>query len=115
MPDLSALTRIGFLTLPNHSMIACANALEALRMANYVTETTVYEWFVVTLDGTPAIASNGLTLTPTVALHEAGPLDLLLVCGGTDIRHAATPAIEDALRRLARRGTALGALCTGSF
>lgn len=115
MLDLSALTRIGFLTLPNHSMIACANALEALRMANYVTETTVYEWFVVTLDGTPAIASNGLTLTPTLALHEAGPLDLLLVCGGTDIRHAATPAIEDALRRLNRRGTALGALCTGSF
>jgi len=113
--DLAALKRIGFLTLPNHSMIACANALEALRMANYVTESIIYEWFVVTLDGTPATASNGLTLTPTVALTEAGPLDLLLVCGGTDIRHAATPAIEDALRRLNRRGTALGALCTGSF
>ena len=115
MLDLAALKRIGFLTLPNHSMIASANALEALRMANYVTETSIYEWYVVTLDGTPAIASNGLTLTPTLALNDAGPLDLLLVCGGIDIRHAATPAIEDALRRLARRGTALGALCTGSF
>lgn len=115
MIDLSALTRIGFLTLPNHSMIACANALEALRMANYVTETDTYSWRIVTLDGAPAAASNGLMLTPTVALHEAGPLDLLLVCGGIDVRHAASPAVADTLRRLARRGVALGALCTGSF
>lgn len=113
--SLASLTRIGFLTLPNHSMIACANALEALRMANYVTETEIYSWRVVTLDGVPAPASNGLTLTPTVALIEAGPLDLLLVCGGIDVRHSVAPGLEDALRRLARRGTALGALCTGSF
>ncbi|MBS7540156.1 GlxA family transcriptional regulator [Ancylobacter lacus] len=113
--DLSALRRIGFLTLPNHSMIACANALEALRMANYVAEAPLYGWCVTTLDGAPAVASNGLTLSPTVALAEAGPLDLLLVCGGIDVRHAVTPGLEDALRRLARRGTALGALCTGSF
>lgn len=115
MLDTASLTRIGFLTLPNHSMIACANALEALRMANYVTEGELYSWRILTLDGTPAIASNGLSLSPTHALAEAGPLDLLLVCGGTDVRHAATPATADALRRLARRGVALGALCTGSF
>ncbi|MBS9479225.1 GlxA family transcriptional regulator [Ancylobacter radicis] len=115
MIDLSSLTRIGFLTLPNHSMIACANAVEALRMANYVSEGEAYSWRIVTLDGAPAAASNGLTLSPTMALHEAGPVDLLLVCGGVDVRHAASPAVTDTLRRLARRGVALGALCTGSF
>lgn len=114
-PGLAGLTRIGFLTLPNHSMIACANALEALRMANYVSESEIYSWRVVTLDGAPAPASNGLSLTPTVPLAEAGPLDLLLVCGGIDVRHSVAPGLEDALRRLARRGIALGALCTGSF
>nr|WP_281493717.1 GlxA family transcriptional regulator [Ancylobacter koreensis] len=96
-------------------MIACANALEALRMANYVAEADIYSWRILTLDGAPAAASNGLTLSPTVPLAEAGPLDLLLVCGGIDVRHAATPPIEDALRRLSRRGVALGALCTGAF
>ncbi|HSI41184.1 MAG TPA: GlxA family transcriptional regulator [Xanthobacteraceae bacterium] len=109
------LRRIGFLTLPNHSMIACANALEALRMANYSAGRELYGWRVVTLDGTPAPASNGLTLNPTVALREAGPLDLVLVCGGVDVRHAVGRPVEHALRRLARGGTALGALCTGSF
>lgn len=114
-PNLASLTRIGFLTLPNHSMIACANALEALRMANYVAESEIYSWRVVTLDGAPATASNGLSLTPTVALAEAGPLDLVMVCGGIDVRHSVAPGLEDALRRIARRGAALGALCTGSF
>ncbi|MFK8250359.1 GlxA family transcriptional regulator [Ancylobacter terrae] len=114
-PDLAQLRRIGFLTLPNHSMVASANALEALRMANYVSEREAYHWRVVTLDGTPAMASNGLSLSPTVPLAEAGPLDLLLVCGGIDVRHAAGRGVEDALRRLSRRGVALGALCTGTF
>ncbi|MDF2996027.1 MAG: helix-turn-helix protein [Xanthobacteraceae bacterium] len=114
-PVLAGLTRIGFLTLPNHSMIACANALEALRMANYASEREIYSWSVVTLDGASVPASNGLSLSPTVALADAGPLDLVLVCGGIDVRHSVAPGLEDALRRLARRGTALGALCTGSF
>jgi transcriptional regulator GlxA family with amidase domain len=70
---------------------------------------------VVTLDGAAVPASNGLSLSPTVALADAGPLDLVLVCGGIDVRHSVAPGLEDALRRLARRGTALGALCTGSF
>jgi transcriptional regulator GlxA family with amidase domain len=34
---LEELRRFGFLTLPSYSMIACANAIEALRMANRVS------------------------------------------------------------------------------
>ena len=113
--DLASIARVGFLTLPNHSMVATVNALEALRMANYVSRSDSYSWSLLTPDTAAVEASNGLTLAPAHPLAEAGPVDLLLVCGGIDIRHAAPPAVADALRRLARRGTALGALCTGSF
>ncbi|HYA74265.1 MAG TPA: GlxA family transcriptional regulator [Roseiarcus sp.] len=107
--------RIGFLTLPNYSMIALANALEACRMANYVSGRDVYSWKAVTLEGVPAAASNGLSLNPTVRLDEAGELDLLMVCGGVDVRQAASRATLAALRRADRKGLALGALCTGAF
>ena len=113
--DLAAPTRFGFLTLPNYSLIACANAIEALRMANRVSGRDEYAWRVVTPGGEPATASNGLALAPTVALDRAGALDLLFVCGGVDVRRSAGRAVAAALRRLARSGTALGALCTGSF
>ena len=112
---LARLSRVAFLTLPNYSAIALVNALEACRMANYVSLTEDYRWAVVTLDGAPAEASNGLSMTPTGRLADAGPFDLVFVCGGVSVRHAVDRPLSDALRRLARRGVALGGLCTGTF
>jgi transcriptional regulator GlxA family with amidase domain len=112
---LARLGRFGFLTLPNYTMIALVNALEACRMANYVARAESYTWQVVTLDGEPARASNGMTLAPTQRLDEAAAFDVLFVCGGVSVRNAVDRRLGDALRRLARRGAALGALCTGTF
>lgn len=113
--DLAALRRFGFLTLPNYSLIACANAIEALRLANRVSGRPEYAWTVVTLDGAPVPASNGLSLHPTLALDQADGFDLVLVCGGISVRHATGRSVTTALRRLDRSGVALGSLCTGSF
>jgi transcriptional regulator GlxA family with amidase domain len=113
--DLPKPARFGFLTLANYSMIACSNALEACRMANYLAGEPLYFWEILTLDGAPAPASNGLSLQPTRALAAATGLDVLFVCGGVDVRHAASRQLKDALRRTARQGVALGALCTGGF
>src|SRR5215470_12656943 len=101
---LASLQRIGFWTLPNYSMIALSNALEGCRMANYVTGRVVYTWRVLSLDGESMPASNGLSLTPTEAIAEAGPLDIVFVCGGVDVRHVVDSNIKNALRRLARQG-----------
>jgi transcriptional regulator GlxA family with amidase domain len=113
--DLAGLRRFGFLTLPNYSMIACANAIEALRMANRIAGQAIYSWQVVTLDGHPAAASNGLGLHPTALLSATDPFDIVFVCGGVDVRTAVDRKLTAAMRRLAHDGIALGALCTGSF
>ncbi len=112
---LEDLSRFGFLTLPSYSMIACANAIEALRMANRVIGQVVYTWQLVTLDGHPAAASNGLMLTPCAMLSAAERFDIVFVVGGIDVRNAVDRNIAAALRKLAHDGVALGALCTGSF
>jgi transcriptional regulator GlxA family with amidase domain len=96
-------------------MIALSNAVEPLRMANIVTGEPVYEWSIVSLDGEPARASNGLQLSPTIRLEQAGRLDILFVCGGVDVQEVVTPKILAALRRLAERRVPLGALCTGGY
>jgi transcriptional regulator GlxA family with amidase domain len=113
--DLGALGQFGFLTLPNYSLIACANAIEALRMANRVSARVAYRWQLLTLDGVAARASNGLSLQPTAPLASARSLDIVFVCGGVDIRRSTGRAVLAALRRLARDRVPLGALCTGSF
>ena len=113
--ELGALGQFGFLTLPNYSMIACANAIEALRMANRVSARTAYRWQLLTADGVAARASNGMSLQPTAPLAGARSFDIIFVCGGVDIRRSTGRNVQAALRRLAREGIPLGALCTGSF
>ena len=111
----ATLASVAFLTLPNYSMIACANAIEVLRMANRLRGAPVYAWQLVTPDGQPAPASNGMALHPTVGLDAMRRPDLLLACGGVDVREAVDQRVIAALRHAARDGVALGGLCTGSF
>ena len=107
--------RFVFLTLPNYSLIALSSAVEALRMANRVAGQEVYQWTLASIGGHPVPASNGLALAPTVALADIGNAHIVFVCGGVEIEAACTLDVTSALRRLAQRQIALGALCTGGF
>ncbi len=107
--------RFVFLTLPNYTMIALASAIDALRMANRVSRRELYEWSLVTIDGEPAVASNGLAMSPTVSVDQMGPANIVFVVGGVQVEQATTPAILGTLRRLAQRHVSLGSLCTGGY
>jgi len=108
-------SRFVFLTLPQYSQIAVANAIEPLRMANTISGQVAYEWFVTSLDGQPVSASNGLSLSPTVALDQVGRPDIVFICGGHNVREAVTPMLLAVLRRFSEQGAGLGALCTGGY
>jgi AraC family transcriptional regulator, glycine betaine-responsive activator len=111
----TARTHYAFLTLPRYSMIALSNAVEPLRMANSLSGRAAYEWSIVSLDGAPVTASNGLSLAPTVPLDRVARADILFVCGGIEVREAVSAPLLLSLRRLAERRMALGALCTGGY
>lgn len=113
--NVAKLAHFGFLTLPGYSMIAVSSAIEACRMANRCAGREVYQWSLLGLTDAPVAASNGLMLGPSLALNHAAPPDLLFVCGGIEVRGAVTRPLLAALRRVARDGTPLGALCTGTF
>ena len=106
---------VGFVLLRDYSMVAFANALETLRMANYISRRRLYRWSVVTCDDEAAIASNGLSLACTGGHDALLDCDLVFVCGGTDVRAAVTETTRRLLRQCAGRGIPLGALCTGAF
>lgn len=103
------------MTLPNYSLIAVANALEPLRMANRLMGVDIYDWSIVSTDGRSTEASSGLTLSPTGSLDKLQSADIVFVCGGINIRDTVTPPLLTALRRLADRQVSLGALCTGGY
>ena len=84
-------------------------------MANRTCGADTYRWQLVTPDGDRPAASNGMALHPTTSLAATARPDLLLVCGGIDVRHVVDASVTAALRRFARGGVPLGGLCTGSF
>lgn len=113
--EMSQVQRVGFLTLNNFSLIAFSNAVEVLRMANYLSGKEIYQWFVITPDGEPVKASNGLAFSQSTTLDVAGIPDVLLVCGGVNVQNATTPSVVRILRLLDKQGIWLGAICTGSY
>jgi transcriptional regulator GlxA family with amidase domain len=112
LPDLA---NFGFLTLPGFSMIAFMSAVEVLRMANDVGGAQHYRWSLLTPDGVPVRASNGITLKPACTLEEAGLPDVLIVCGGTEIRSAVDSSVRELLSNVAQQGVPLGGMCTGAY
>lgn len=108
-------SQFAFLTLPQYSMIALSNAVEPLRMANNLLGKQVYSWSIVSLDGAPTTASNGLQLTPTLPLESIRSVDILFVCGGVEVQAGVSQRLLSALRRFAERRVPLGALCTGGY
>ena len=111
----SNLRRIGFLLVPNFSLIAFSSAFDALRMANRMREQKIYEWQVLTYDGQPISSSSNLTITPDGDFSLADDLDILFVCAGDKVHLAVDKPMLAWLRKLAQKKMALGSICTGSY
>ncbi len=108
-------SQFGFLMVPKFSLGALSSAIEPLRLANYVSGRTLYEWRTVSMDGDAVASSAGLSVAADLAMGDAAArLSTVFLCGGIE-----THLFEDArlaiwLRQIERRGTNIGALCTGS-
>lgn len=107
--------KIGFLLLPEFSLIAFTSAIEPLRAANRISRKCLYEWETMSLSGAPIEASNGVRITVEKTLTNAKGFDVIFVCAGTRPRQQITQELKDVIRKLARNGTPLGAVCTGSI
>lgn len=112
---LSTIRKIGFLTLDEFTMIALTSAIEVLRMANRLSGQPHYSWTILTVDGRSVPSSNGLAFGSATTYEDAEELDMVLVCGGTNVTKFVDDKVVNLLRRIARDGVVLGGLCTGTY
>ncbi|MEU9146712.1 GlxA family transcriptional regulator [Streptomyces sp. NPDC048349] len=95
--------------------IACVTT--TLAMANGIGEPDVpYRVVVVAPNGAPITCGSGLTLNSEHGLERfVGPLDTLIVSGGTGFERAAADArLVGHVRRLARESRRIASVCTGA-
>ncbi len=106
--------RIGFLLIPNLSMIAFTSAIEALRLANRHAERRLYDWRLLSVDGGAVTASNGIALMPDGPISDQESFHTVIVCSGIEVERFDVRPMKGWLRRLDRLGADIGALCTGA-
>ncbi|XKH61797.1 GlxA family transcriptional regulator [Halomonas sediminis] len=106
---------IGFLLLENFTLFSLASAIEPLRMANQLAGRELYRWFTLSIDGEPISASDGLKVTPDVAITVPLALDMVVVCGGIGPARAVQREHVIWLQGQARLSRRLGGICTGSW
>ncbi|MBE0630514.1 MAG: AraC family transcriptional regulator, partial [Burkholderia vietnamiensis] len=103
-----------FLLLPGFSALGFMSAVEPLRVANRF-RTELYRWHVISADGAPVAASNGIPVAAEAAYADVGQVDTVFVVAGFDPLACYDRALADWLRRQHRHGATLGGIDTGSF
>ena len=107
--------RFGFLMVPKFSLGALSSAIEPLRLANYVSGQRLYEWHTVSMDGNAVASSAGIVVAADLSVADADArLSTVFVCGGIETHRFENARLATWLRQIERRGTNIGALCTGS-
>jgi AraC family transcriptional regulator, glycine betaine-responsive activator len=105
--------RIALILVPDFTMMPVTSAIEPLRLANRLTERNLYLWSMHSLSGTPVMASNGLIIQVDGDLESVPSDATIVVCAGIDVQRHTDKKLVGWLRKVARRGVNVGALCTG--
>jgi transcriptional regulator GlxA family with amidase domain len=106
---------VTFVLLDNFSLIAFSSAIEPLRIANQLAGRVLFEWTVLSEDGSAVTCSNGLIVRVDGPLAETRPRSLVFVCGGVLPERSASRRVADWLRAQWRSGRTVGGLCTGAY
>jgi len=114
LADHTGPKRIGFLLIPQFSMMAFSAAVEPLRAANRLSDKPAYEWRLYSPSGEPVAASNGILIVPNARLDRLNWPQLLLVCASLEPEQWASPSLLRQLRTFSHQGLALGSISYGA-
>ncbi|WP_085718518.1 GlxA family transcriptional regulator [Pseudomonas sp. B28(2017)] len=107
--------RVAVLLLPSFSNFGLAAVLEPLAIANWLTQRTVFEWTLLSMDGEPVQASNGLTTVANDGLKTDQGFDVCVVLASFDVhKHSRNLALKSWLRKQALFGAVLMGVETGT-
>jgi AraC family carnitine catabolism transcriptional activator len=117
MPDRPGdeMRKLAFLPLPEFSHFGLAAAIEPLFVANWLAQATLYSWKIISADGRPVRASNGVVTQVDGDLAAADGCETVFVLASFDIAAARPPAALSWLRRIARFGVEIGGIENGAL
>ncbi len=107
--------RVGFLLVPDFTLIGLGSAVDPLRIANMVAQRRLYEFSTVSEDGRAVLSSDGIRVTPDHPIDGAPRFDAVIVIGPNPVPRRGLDGAVRWLRQAAMDGVALGGVDTGSY
>jgi transcriptional regulator GlxA family with amidase domain len=108
--------RVAVILVPGFALMSFASVIEPVRGANRLSGSKFYEWELFAPEGGMVESNSGITVAAApVSALEQNLFDLVVVCAASHAEQRRFRAVEETLRRLARRNVALAAVSTGSF
>jgi transcriptional regulator GlxA family with amidase domain len=106
---------VGFLLIPEFSLLPYASAVEPLRAANRLSGRELYRWSHICVDERAAQASNGVRIPADFRVGASERFDYVFVCAGGNPAVFHHEPTFSWLRRLARRGVRIGGISGGPY
>lgn len=106
--------RVAFILIPEFTLMPFTAAVEPLRLANMQSGHQLYQWSTHASSGDEITSSCNLVSKIDGDLDDIPFRSDVLVCGGRDIHKHVDQACVNWLRKASRKGTNIGALCTGT-
>lgn len=112
---MTTFQHFNFVLVEEFSHLAFSCAVEPLRIANLLSGETLYRWSFASEDGESATCSNASVTLVHHGLDTLPKCDRLFILSGINMRAHLTKALLTMLRREARHGTPIGALCSAAW
>jgi transcriptional regulator GlxA family with amidase domain len=109
------VVRMSFVLVDDFSAMCLMSALEGLRSANYLLGRPAYDWKLVSHDGKPVRASNGIVMTVDHEIGEDFSTDFLFVVSSLDNDPPYRSKLHSRLRHFDRKGVKMGSLSAGAI
>ncbi|MFZ1815295.1 MAG: GlxA family transcriptional regulator [Rhizobiaceae bacterium] len=115
MPDQFGTTHMSFLLVEDFSALCLIAAIEGLRAANYVLNRKVYDWHLVSHDGKPVRASNGIMMNAESDISADLKTDYFFVVSSFQNNPPYRSKLHSRLKQFERQGIRIGAISAGTF
>ncbi|MAI58534.1 MAG: AraC family transcriptional regulator [Rhodobacteraceae bacterium] len=116
IPDDKAFQkRFAFVLIESFSLLSFASAMDALRIANRMSDRLLYSWILLGESGETVSCSAGTSFQLDYDLIELKRDDTILICGGVDIQTNTSRKLLNWIRRETRKGLSVGGLCTAAY
>ncbi len=110
------MRNVAFLVLPEFSHLGLAAAIEPLFVANWLSQSPVFDWKVISVDGNPVRASNRIVIPVDGDLASAATCKTVFVLASFEPDRALRERrVVRWVKRIARFGVELGGIENGCF